>query len=936
MADIIGDEFPNQLTGTEGADFLWGMGGFDGLHGLGGDDVYLLTDAFVLVGFDVVDEAPGGGNDTVIVQNDPTPGAFGASYTLADNVENGIIGGVDTVPPEVQGTPADAPFTLIGNALDNSLTGNRAANTLNGGAGADTLNGGAGLDTLIGGAGDDIYLLLDVNFPVIVINPLTATIPGFGPSYDGVTEAADGGIDTVVVAPFAGANSPTSYTLGDNVENGIIAGVDTGQASDLAFSLFGNALDNSLTGNRAANTLNGGAGADTLNGGAGLDTLIGGAGDDTYLLLDLSFPVIVINPLTPIIPGFGPSYDGVTEAADGGTDTVVVAPFAGANTPKSYTLGDNLENGIIAGVDTGQPSDLAFSLVGNALDNSLTGNRAANTLNGGAGADTLNGGAGLDTLIGGAGDDTYLLLDVSSPVIVITPLTPIIPIFSPIYDTVTEAADGGTDTVIVNLVPGADTPRSYTLGANIENGIVAGADTTGETSDLPFSLVGNALDNALTGNNADNTLDGGAGNDILDGKAGLDTLIGGTGDDIYLVLDATTTLVGGPPIPQFVTLYDTVTEAAGGGTDTVVVARAVGLVALTAYTLGANVENGVVGGVDIGLASDQAFSLTGNALANTLIGNRADNVLNGAGGADFMAGGLGNDTYVVNAIGDTVNENPDEGTDTVRTNLPSYTLGANVENLVFIGAGNFAGTGNLLANSITGGAGADSLAGAAGNDTLIGGSGNDVLNGGTGVDKMAGGLGDDTYFVDNAGDVANEAAGAGTDTVRTTLLSKTLGANLENLAFIGSGNFTGSGNTLNNVITGSAGNDTLSGGAGNDTLNGGAGNDRLTGGTGLDSFLFNQPLNALTNVDNILDFSVVDDTVLLSHLVFTALGPVGTLPAGEFFTGATAGDAGDRILYDSSTGALRYDSDGTGAAAPVQFAHLTSGLALTNSDFHVV
>src|SRR5262249_17517547 len=178
---------------------------------------------------------------------------------------------------------------------------------------------------------------------------------------------------------------------------------------------------------------------------------------------------------------------------------------------------------------------------------------------------------------------TYLLLDVNFPVIVITPSAALIPGLTPSYDTVTEAAGGGTDTVIVNLVPGADTARSYTLGANIENGIVAGADTTGETSDLPFSLVGNELDNALTGNNAGNTLDGGTGNDFLDGKAGLDTLIGGTGDDIYLVLDATTTLDGGLPFPQFVTLYDTVTEAAGGGTDTVVVARAVDLFALTSY-----------------------------------------------------------------------------------------------------------------------------------------------------------------------------------------------------------------------------------------------------------------------------------------------------------------------------------------------------------------
>jgi Ca2+-binding RTX toxin-like protein len=100
--------------------------------------------------------------------------------------------------------------------------------------------------------------------------------------------------------------------------------------------------------------------------------------------------------------------------------------------------------------------------------------------------------------------------------------------------------------------------------------------------------------------------------------------------------------------------------------------------------------------------------------------------------------------------------------------------------------------------------------------------------------------------------------------------------------------------------------------------------------------VFNQALNALTNVDNILDFSVVDDRILLSHLVFTTLGPAGTLPSGEFSIGSSAGDADDRIIYNSSTGALSYDSDGTGAAASVQFAHLTPGLAMTSSDFRVV
>ncbi|WP_280950082.1 calcium-binding protein, partial [Rhizobium leguminosarum] len=156
----------------------------------------------------------------------------------------------------------------------------------------------------------------------------------------------------------------------------------------------------------------------------------------------------------------------------------------------------------------------------------------------------------------------------------------------------------------------------------------------------------------------------------------------------------------------------------------------------------------------------------------------------------------------VDNAGDSVTESASEGTDTVRTNLASYTLGANVENLTYNGTAAFAGTGNSLDNLIIGGAASDMLSGGAGNDTL---------NGSAGADTLIGGAGDDIYAVDNAGDSVTESASEGTDTVRTNLASYTLGANVENLTYNGTAAFAGTGNASANTIRGGAGADTLDG-----------------------------------------------------------------------------------------------------------------------------
>ena len=126
----------------------------------------------------------------------------------------------------------------------------------------------------------------------------------------------------------------------------------------------------------------------------------------------------------------------------------------------------------------------------------------------------------------------------------------------------------------------------------------------------------------------------------------------------------------------------------------------------------------------------------------------------------------------------------------------------------------------------------------AANQTINGGAGDDTLgDGGFAGVKLNGGAGNDTYIVTVAGTVVTEASNSGTDTVDTTLASYTLGANVENLTFTGTGNFTGVGNGLDNILTGGAGSDNLSGGGGADTLNGGTGADTLTGGAGIDTFI---------------------------------------------------------------------------------------------------
>lgn len=229
------------------------------------------------------------------------------------------------------------------------------------------------------------------------------------------------------------------------------------------------------------------------------------------------------------------------------------------------------------------------------------------------------------------------------------------------------------------------------------------------------------------------------------------------------------------------------------------------------------------------------------------------------------------------------------------------------------------------ADVIHGLAGNDTLSGVAGNDTINGGDGTDVLISGPGDDVLDGGAGLDTAAYPGA------ATGVMVNLGRTSA-QQTYGAGTDTLVNIERVN----GSAYADVIVGNSGSNRLAGAGGNDILNGAAGNDGLLGGQGQDQFRFNTALDPAANVDTLPDFSAADDTVQLSRSIFTAFGSTGTLASSAFRTGTAAQDSDDRIIYDSATGRIYYDPDGTGSAAQVLFARVPAGTALTNADFTVI
>jgi len=589
--------------------------------------------------------------------------------------------------------------------------------------------------------------------------------------------------------------------------------------------------DDSLFGGLGNDTLIGGAGADSMDGGLGSDSMRGGLGSDTYFVENEEDKVF-------------------EENGDAGGIDVVLS-----------TSSFSLENaGPVEILQLRGSSDI--NAAGNQFANSLYGNDGRNSIDAGAGNDFLDGGAGVDQLFGGTGDDTYIV----------------------------EA-----DTEKVGDIAGIDlilTPISLSLSSTL----ISGVENLSLTGGANATVSGNQLNNSIWGNAGNNSMDGGRGRDTLIAGNGRDTLVGGAGD---LQPDS---LVGG--LGDDVYLIDSGLDSINdqGGRDAVVTSFSFSLD--STLVSGSGIENLTLRS-DMP-AADRNINATGNSLANVLTGNSGNNNLDGGGGgdtlignggndtfngtgdaaSDVLQGGAGNDVYFVDSTIDTIDD--EGGTDTINSSV-SYNLDeknlAGIENL------NYTGKGKATLTAYTSAVFLRSTSSLG--DTLIGGQEADTLDGGLGENSLAGGYGDDLYYINSQDDDIVEAFSDGLDTAKVLISAYGLAssANVEILAYGGSGTASLVGSNSKNTITGGnksstlrgeggddflvggSSGDSLSGGAGNDTLNGLGGNDTLLGGAGNDRYIVvSQSINIIESagqgtrdvVESTVDFSLVYNTTLAS------------------------------------------------------------------------
>jgi Ca2+-binding RTX toxin-like protein len=885
--------------------------------------------------------------------------------------------------------------TLGGTKSADTITANKGNDSLTGGGSKDTFvyNLGDGTDTItdFGGVGKGTTPTAAVIAEVDTIKfigagftarnlLLTQNGTNLEITFEGVADAK------VILKNFKLENlenlkaSGGTPAIGNILFNGQTSIIDSfnvldANSTDTSIGIkntvtFLNDLNNNITGlDKSDDVINGQggndkidglSGNDLLRGGTGNDTLIGGLGNDT--LVDDSGNNSLVGGIGDDILNVDSSTGNNSLVGGIGDDILNV----------NYSTGNNL-------LDGGGGNDfLTASGDYNGYAVYIPGSSGKNTLNGGAGDDylSIDYSTGDNLLDGGDGNDTLSASDFNNA-------------DSSSYGAEYFPYTGSSGNNI--LKGGAGNDRliaDYSAGDNLLDGgdgnDLLSADGSNDSygSDSKNTLNGGAGDDDLSVNNSkgDNLLNGGDGNDILwasgysyrgyEPASGNNTLNGGTGSD-YLNIDYSSgnnLLDGGdgndilsafsasgnnllsgddgndsfylsPSSPDTAPSY-LVTQTVDGGKDddllSIDYTYATGGISST-FNATTNIGSITAGIYRVSYKNIERLNISGTAYNDNIVGSNGNDTLStGYGGKDTIDGGNGDDILSANytdatgGITTTFNATTNVGSITAGTYGVSYK---NIERL------NISGT--AYNDNIVGRSGNDTLStGYGGKDTIDGGNGDDILS--ADYSNATGGITTTFNATTNVGSITAGTYGVSYKNIERLNISGTAyndnivgssGNDTLSTGYRGKDTIDG-GNGDDYLSASSSGNNLLSGGDGNDYLTGGYGNDNLIGGTGNDIFAFN---NFNEGLDTIYDFNATNEVIQVSANYFGGGLSIGSLKANQFTIGTSATTSTQRFIYNSGTGALFFDQDGSaGAFSKVQFAQLSTGLSLTNNNFVVV
>jgi Ca2+-binding RTX toxin-like protein len=677
---INGSAGNNVFVGNSGANVITdGGGGNDLLYGAGADDTLSVTG-----GTDSVNGGMAGSDVLIVDYSLATAGVTASAATASDggtrsvswtNIERlHIIGGSGA--DFLQG--GAGIDTMVGNGGNDTFAAAGGTHTLQGGGGDDfffvsggtgTVDGGANSDTVqsgdLGGYGFANVELLDIGGSYVV-----ATVAQLA-SFSTITDGTDP--NSQIFMDMSGSGGAIDFSTRMAGAHGLYF---NDSALTGAVTVTGSANDDVFTGSTFADTVFGGGGDDLFFLRGGLDSLDGGAGIDTIAGSDIdevqfgSVEVLDTTFIEARLAQLG-SFATITDSGSGASQVVMYVSGAGGglnfmNRMEGAHSVYFFDNGLTSGVTvTGSANDDVLSgssfsdlfigddgndsINGGAENDYLAGGDGLDSLFGGNGRDLLSGGAGADFLAGGEGNDAYSVDHVGDAI------------------DETSAGSSGSDLVYVAV-------NDYHVGEGVEGIRVTDAAGLTVTAD-------GTTDNVFVGGIGSDRLDGGAGNDVIYGETGSDTLFGGLGNDRLTGGDGVDTLTGGSGNDAYFVDNNTdqVAEGALGGADAVF----------------ATVDYELAGGQEVEIlrvSGTDGLALSGNELANTLIGGTGTDTLYGGDGLDRLFGGDG-------------------------------------------------------ADRLYGGLHNDRLEGGSGDDTVQGGLGNDTLTAGTGVDTFlySAGDGDDRF-----------------------------------------------------------------------------------------------------------------------------------------------------------------------------------------------